>query len=666
MRKLDSNLQHSSRAITWRALLLGTSSAVFVNIASPYTESVGFSNFSWSYLPEGAVIPFLTIFVFNLIFAKFYHQWALTSKELAIIFIMALVSNSTSLFLIYFFLAAIVSPHYFASPENEWREYLLPYIPKKLIVQNTHHAVDWFYEGMPKGAPLPWREWTVPLAFWLPLFFAILLASYVLIAVFRKQWIEREKLAYPLMQPIIQILDESPHPTSPPSPLHRLVERGGGEVRWRQPLFFLGVAIPLFLATSDTIHRAIPAFPAMPIDHLGSLNWGGFSSKPGLSSLVLCINFIAIGAGYFVPQDVLFSVWFLYVFIKVIEVYLLSRFGRLYIGSAGMFVWGDAAIAWQSFGAFVVFVLVMILWRAKRHLKQIFISAFTGQNRDPEELMTPRAAMLIFAFCLVFIVFWLWYSGLPMLVITIFLPLLLLIYLGLSRVVCQSGIFYVVPPMIAQNPCIYLLSARRIGAQGMVALGLTYSWHGDVQTILPALSAEGAKLQPSAACSGRQITAAIILTIIVGLLVAPWGVILTGYRHGAINWNTWLFQGFGPSTYGQVISQIQYSADTGFEIARFIYFSTGAFLMLILTILHYRFLWWPIHPVGLAVISSFTMYTVYVGFFIAWAAKSFILRWGGFKAYRSGIPFFIGLLVGHYAGRAIALVSYTVLGLRFL
>jgi len=666
MRKLDAERQHFSRAMTWRALLLGTLAAVFVNIASPYTESVGFSNFSWSYLPEGAVIPFLAIFVFNLIFAKFFRHWALTSRELTVIFIMALVSNATSLFLIYFFLAAIVSPHYFASPENEWREYLLPYIPKKLIVQNTHHAVEWFYEGMPQGAALPWQEWATPLAFWLPLFFAILLASYVLIAVFRKQWIEREKLAYPLMQPIIQMLGERDR-----------------SAFWRRPLFFLGVSIPLFLATSDTIHRAIPAFPAMPIDHLGSLNWGGLSSKPGLSSLVLCINFIAIGAGYFVPQDVLFSVWFLYVFVKVIEVYLLSRFGRLYLGSAGMFVWGNAAIAWQSFGAFVVFVLVMVLWRARRHLKQIFISAFSGsrsrrlrgtkqsrakpnQNRDPNELMTPRTAMLTFVLCLVFIIFWLWYSGLPMFVTAIFLPLLLLIYLGLSRVVCQSGIFYVVPPMIAQNPCIYLLSARRIGAQGMVALGLTYSWHGDVQTILPALSAEGVKLQPSAGCSGRQITAAIIFTIIVGLLVAPWGVILTGYRHGAINWNTWLFRGFGPSTYGQVISQIQYSAGKGFETTRFIYFSTGAFLMLILTILHYRFLWWPIHPVGLAVISSFTMYTVYVGFFIAWAAKSFILRWGGFKAYRSGIPFFIGLLVGHYAGRAIALVSYTVLGLRFL
>jgi len=220
--------------------------------------------------------------------------------------------------------------------------------------------------------------------------------------------------------------------------------------------------------------------------------------------------------------------------------------------------------------------------------------------------------------------------------------------------------------MIAQNPLIYLFSARKIGTQGMISLGLTYSWHGDVQTVLSALSAEGVKLQRHAGVPGRRITLAIIISVVVGLLAAPWGVILTGYQQGAINWNTWLFRGFGPSTYGQVIGQIQSSTGAGFEVARFTYFCSGAVMMLILTILHYRFLWWPLHPIGLAVVSSFTMYNVYIGFFIAWLIKSCLLRWGGHKAYHAGVWFFIGLLIGHYAGRAVALMSYTLLGLRFL
>ncbi len=345
---------------------------------------------------------------------------------------------------------------------------------------------------------------------------------------------------------------------------------------------------------------------------------------------------------------------------------MLWRLGYLFIGSGGMFVWGNAAIAWQSFGAFVVFVLVMVLWRARRHLMRMFIAAFRKESVDEDELMSPRAALITFVVCLSFLIVWLRYSGMEMFVILPFVSLLFLIYLGLSRVVCQSGIFYVVPPMIAQNPLIYLFSARNIGAQGMVSLGLTYSWHGDVQTVLCALSAEGVKLQKHAGVSGRSLTLAIIISVVVGLLVAPWGVILTGYQQGAINWNTWLFRGFGPSTYGQIIGQIQSSAGAGFEVARFTYFCSGAVMMLILTILHYRFLWWPLHPIGLAVVSSFTMYNVYIGFFIAWLIKSCLLRWGGHKGYHAGIPFFIGLLIGHYAGRTVALMSYTLLGLRFL
>jgi hypothetical protein len=248
-------------------------------------------------------------------------------------------------------------------------------------------------------------------------------------------------------------------------------------------------------------------------------------------------------------------------------------------------------------------------------------------------------------------------------VLVIFMPLLLLIYLGIARVVCQSGIFYIVPPMIAQNPCILLLSPRRIGIQGMVSLGLTYSWHGDVQSVLSGLSAEGAKLQRSIGCTGRQLTMAIISAVMVGLFVAPWGVMLTGYKQGALNWNTWLFQGFGVSTYGQVLGQIQ--SDIGHDWMPFIYFGVGSVLMLFLSAVYYRYLWWPIHPIGLTVISSFTLYAVYIGFFIAWFAKHVILRWGGPRLYTKAMPFFIGLLIGHYIGRGVALITYTLLGLRF-
>jgi hypothetical protein len=640
-------MKANQRNVTWRALFLGSCVAVFVNLASPYTESVGFSNFSWSYLPEGAAIPMLFILGVNALLLKIRKRLGMTQGEMLVVFVMALVANSTSIWLIYFFLAAIVSPHYFASPENEWNELLIPYLPKWLIIPDDSHAVQWFYEGVPGGVQMPWKTWLIPLGLWTSFFVALLLASYTLIVFFRRQWIAHEKLAYPLMQPVIH-----------------LVESNREKSIWRTPLLWLGVAIPLIIAVLDVLKHIFPGVPAFPVDHLGSLNWGGVTNTPGFSSLVGCVNFVAVGVGYFVPQDVLLSIWSFYLLIKVGEVWILSHTGKWFLGSGGMFVWGNAAVAWQSFGAFIIFVMFMI-YRGRWHLKKFISAAFRPVTSVDGELMTPRKTVLIFLASTGFMVVWLGYSQLPIKVIAIFMPLLLLIYVGIARVVCQSGIFYVVPPMIAQNPCLHLLSARRIGIQGMISLGLTYSWHGDVQSVLSGLSAEGVKLQRTIGCSGSQLTGSILLAVGVGLFVAPWGVILTGYQQGALSWNTWLFRGFGVSTYGQVLGMIQSSAGQGFDWARFTYFSLGSALMIFFNIMYYRFLWWPVHPIGLAVVSSFTLYAVYIGFFIAWAVKHLILRWGGLRLYGKGMPLFIGLLIGHYTGRAIALITYTIFGLRF-
>jgi len=255
-------MKTDNRTVTLKALLLGACVAAFVNLASPYTESVGFSNFSWSYLPEGAAIPLLPILAVNAILIKVKKQLSLTRGELLVIFVMALVANSTAIWLIYFFLAAIVSPHYFVSPENEWSELLFPYLPKWLIISDSNHAVKWFYEGAPPGTSIPWEAWLIPLAFWLPFFIALSLASYTLIIFFRRQWEEHEKLAYPLMQPIIHLAEE---------------KHEGQKPLWRMRLLWIGATIPILIAVLDVLKHIYPIMPGFPVDHLGSLNWGSIN-----------------------------------------------------------------------------------------------------------------------------------------------------------------------------------------------------------------------------------------------------------------------------------------------------------------------------------------------------------------------------------------------------
>lgn len=629
-------------SVSRRAIGLGLLITVFVNLGSPYTESVGFSNFSWSYLPEGAAIPFLILLFLNLLVRRCAPRQALSRGELLSIFILALVANATPVFLMYFQLAAIVSPYYFASPENRWKSDLIPYMRPWLIVSDRRHAVEWFYEGLPPDESIPWGAWLLPLTFWIPFLATILGVSYLLTVLFRRQWIDHEKLAYPLMQVPLQMVREADP---------------GERPLLRHSLFWWGVMGPLGIAILAVWHAFVPAVPALPVDHLGGVNWGAVQLPPPFPNLTLCLSFLAVGVGYFVPTEVLFSIWFLYLLVHILEEGIFTQLG-LSIGYGGMFVWGNAAIAWQSFGAFMI-MLATVLWSARAHL--IRYARYALQGAPPEfageELLSPRQAALLLLGGLALIGGWLSHSGMPLEVIGLFVPMLFLIYLGLARVVCQAGIFYVVPPVIAQNSVICILGSERIGRQGMISLGLSYAWHGDVQTVMSALSAEGVRLQRPAQASDRKLSGAMLGTALVGLGVASWGIIYTGYRQGAITWPTWVFRGWGPNTYEQVLAQLR--DPFGFGTAQFAWCSVGAVLMVLLTALQRRFLWWPLHPLGLVVVSSFTMYAVYAGFFLAWLAKVALLRWGGFQAYRRAIPFFLGLTVGHYLGRAVALTVMT-------
>jgi hypothetical protein len=72
----------------------------------------------------------------------------------------------------------------------------------------------------------------------------------------------------------------------------------------------------------------------------------------------------------------------------------------------------------------------------------------------------------------------------------------------------------------------------------------------------------------------------------------------------------------------------------------------GAAVMGILTYVRYRLAWWPLHPLGFATGTFAIMNWVWFSLFLAWLAKSAILNYGGASAYKSAMPFFLGLILG--------------------
>ncbi|MBI2300405.1 MAG: hypothetical protein HYU66_15920, partial [Armatimonadetes bacterium] len=56
----------------------------------------------------------------------------------------------------------------------------------------------------------------------------------------------------------------------------------------------------------------------------------------------------------------------------------------------------------------------------------------------------------------------------------------------------------------------------------------------------------------------------------------------------------------------------------------------------------------PLHPVGYAVSSSWSLDQVWLSLSIAWLCKVLIVRYGGLKLYRQAIPFALGLIMGDF------------------
>ena len=84
------------------------------------------------------------------------------------------------------------------------------------------------------------------------------------------------------------------------------------------------------------------------------------------------------------------------------------------------------------------------------------------------------------------------------------------------------------------------------------------------------------------------------------------------------------------------------------------HFGIGFLLYSLLSFCHYRFFWWPLHPLGLALSSTWMLQRTVLSVFIAWVAKRLILRFGGAGLYRRLRPFFIGLVVGFFLGVGIS------------
>jgi hypothetical protein len=221
-----------------------------------------------------------------------------------------------------------------------------------------------------------------------------------------------------------------------------------------------------------------------------------------------------------------------------------------------------------------------------------------------------------------------------------------IILVGLTRAVTQGGVAYGRPPVAPMFITIDTLGTNFLGASGLTGLGLQNSWSADTRTFVMASAANGSKIAFERKIKGRKVATAIWVAILVTLFATYVSGLHLAYHYGGLNTASWHYKGL-PQLWGGAI-QDKMNFPAGPQKAILLFDVLGAVLMSVFIFMQNRFLWWPIHPLGLMIGSTSPSQWVWFSIFLGWLLKISILHLGGINTYRKILPLFLGLILGGF------------------
>ena len=628
--------------LTLRAVVLGLLVVVIVGVWATYVElHARSSRLTMGHFPLALFALLLVILAVNAILPRLRIP-ALSSAELVVIVSMGLVGAMMPVDGIVGYLLGIISSfYYFATPENQWEQYFHPYLPSWLVPKGTPEIWTQFFEGIGLDRGIPWGMWTLPLFWWALFIGALLWVSACMMVMIRKQWVENERLVYPLAA-VAQVM----------------VGGVSGEVRLRSVvrnrLFWVGLGIALFLFSIEIIGWF---YPTMPIRNYYP-KFGNLRLMKDARPIVLNpFHFFTMGFAYLAHVEVQFSVWFFYL-LNIFEGGIFARFGFALRGAGSdQFCTFPTAVAWQGFGA-TLFIVIWSAWTAREHLRNVFRKAIgrAPEVDDSGELISYRTAFWGAIGGLVFMGAWLNRAGMSFTMVILFLFASFVLYLSTARIVAEGGVPYTWGPLSPQSFVVNVLGTHVITGPGITSLLLSYSLANYLRGIFMPAMAHVVRFGDMLKGNRRRLLPAVILASAVALAASLYYTLNLGYTYGAYNTYGFppFFGGNPKGIFSSTLSMVRNPLDPDWSKLLFLGLGTG--VMGLLTFLRSRLLWWRLHPIGFATSAMINSNFLGVPFFIAWAVKSTVLNFGGVLLYRKSLPLFMGLMVGYVLGVSLCSV----------
>lgn len=558
----------------------------------------------------------------NMIIRRVLPRAELSQQEMLIIFSMVAVGSAfTGHDNIPRLMGLMPYAHRFATLENDWRALFFHHLPDWLIISDSR-TVQNFYEGNRNFFTDGYlAHWITPIFSWSIVVFLLMVIFLCLTTIIRRQWVENERLAYPIIQIPYEITTRS------------------GWVFGKR-LSIAGFAIPVVIGLINGLHGVIPNLPQIITDY--DLNVY-FTQKPwnALGSLPVRFNALMIGIAFLLPLDLLFSCVFFYFVNKA----------QLLIGSAAGLqnVPGYPFFGEQGAGALFALLLVAC-WIGRKHISHVFRQTVRSERmQDATEPIPYRWSVITLCVCLLLLMGFCVRGGMSIWACAVFVGVYLSIVLGLARMRAElgppvHGIGYVTP----QYLIVSLFGTRLLRTPNLTMLSLL-NWlsgasYASFRTHPMPDQLEAFKLANRAGIRNRTMFVVLLIASIVGiessLLIYPYTIYKTGVAANAEQ-----IHAGGLETYTFLSSWLINPRTTDWlaviVLAAAFLFNLG--VMFIRT----RYMWCPLHPAGYVIgLAPNTPELIWFPLLVAMVARWLILKHGGIKAYRRAIPFFVGLAIG--------------------
>jgi hypothetical protein len=516
----------------------------------------------------------------------------------------------------------------FARPENHWAELIHPFLPAWLVMSDKR-ALDGLYLGQTSLYHSYFlKAWAAPVLAWTGFVSLLTFMMLCINAIVRKRWTEEERLTYPLVLLPLEMTEE------------RLS-------LYRSKLFWIGFGIAAGIDLMSGLNFWFPSIPAFTVrvQDLSRI----FSDKPlnGMNPFQISFYPFVIGLGILLPVDLLFSCWFFYFFWKAQRVLTIAM------------AWDTTPnfpyINEQSFAGYIG-LAAFTLWTGRHYFAATLRRALgrapvegayvEDDRREPWSyrfayLGLILGALALMGFCLA--------TGMSLWVIVIFFFIYFMLSIAVTRIRAELG-----PPahdLHNGGPEVFLVDAfgsKNLGAHNLTMFSMFYFFNRAYRAHPMPFQLEGLKIAERARMDSRRLTWAIMAAAVWGCLCAFWAFLHIGYQIGAgtakvVGPVTWAF---GPEPWNRLQGWLQNpEAPRPQALAAM---AVGFTFTILLMALRMRFYWWPFHPVGYAVSSSWSLNIIWLPLLIAWGVKLLLLRYGGLKLYRDALPFFFGLILGEF------------------